>query len=97
MLDQEIRRYTSIERSKEVVPVIAAIREQSQSVCDDVNAQARRRLARGESADDAVAFATASLMKKLLHKPSVTLRKAGEASDQELINAARKLFGLDRD
>ena len=97
LLDEEIRRYAGIERSKEVVPVIAAIREQSQHVCDDVNAQARRRLARGESADDAIAFATASLMKKILHKPSVTLRKAGEASDQELIDAARKLFGLDKD
>jgi len=97
LLDEEIRRYAGIERSKEVVPVIAAIREQSQHVCDDVNAQARRRLARGESADDAIAFATASLMKKILHKPSVTLRKAGEASDQELIDAARKLFGLDTD
>ncbi len=97
LLDEEIRRYAGIERSKEVVPVIAAIRAQSQHVCDDVNAQARRRLARGESADDAIAFATASLMKKILHKPSVTLRKAGEASDQELIDAARKLFGLDTD
>ena len=97
LLDEEIRRYAGIERSKEVVPVIAAIREQSQHVCDDVNAQARRRLARGESADDAIAFATASLMKKILHKPSVTLRKAGEASDHELIDAARKLFGLDGD
>ena len=36
-------------------------------------------------------------MKKLLHQPSVTLRKAGEASDQETIDAARKLFGLDKD
>jgi len=97
LLDDEIRRYANIERSKEVVPVIAALREQSQTVCDDVSAQARRRIARGESADDAIAFATASLMKKLLHKPSVTLRRAGEASDHELIDAARKLFGLDRD
>ncbi len=35
-------------------------------------------------------------MKKLLHRPSVTLRKAAEASDRELIDAARKLFGLDK-
>ncbi len=97
LLDEEIARYASIERSKEVVPVIAALREQSQLVCDDVAAQARRRLARGETAEDAIKFATASLMKKLLHKPSVTLRKAGEGSDQDLIDAARKLFGLDED
>ena len=52
---------------------------------------------RGESANDAIEYATASLMKKLLHHPSVTLRKAGEASDEELIAAARTLFGLDKD
>ena len=52
---------------------------------------------KGESAEDAIEFATASLMKKILHKPSVALRKAGEASDQDMIDAARKLFGLDKD
>ncbi len=96
LLDEEISRYARIERSKEAVPVIAELREQSQTVCDEVNAQARRRLARGESADDAIAYATAALMKKLLHNPSVALRKAGEASDQELIDAARSIFGLDK-
>jgi glutamyl-tRNA reductase len=34
-------------------------------------------------------------MKKLLHKPSVKLRQAGEASDEEIISAARSLFGID--
>ena len=36
-------------------------------------------------------------MKKLLHKPSVALRKAGEAADQDLIDAARSIFGLQED
>ncbi len=97
LLEDEIRRYATIERSKEVVPVIAAMREQSELLCREVNAQARRRLARGESAEDAIAYATAALMKKMLHSPSVTLRKAGESSDQELIEAARALFALDKD
>jgi len=96
LLDEEISRYASIERSKQVVPVIAAMRENSELLCRDVNAQARRRLARGESPEDTVEYATAALMKKLLHKPSVTLRKAGERSDQDLIDAARRLFGLDK-
>jgi glutamyl-tRNA reductase len=95
LLDEEIARYANIERSKEVVPVIAALREQSQAVCNEVNTQALRRIAHGDSAEDAIAYATAALMKKLLHKPSVALRKAGEASDQQLIDAARKLFDID--
>ncbi|MCH9694295.1 MAG: glutamyl-tRNA reductase [Gammaproteobacteria bacterium] len=97
LLDDEIHRYQSIERSKQVVPVIAALREHSESLRDEVNSLAQRRLARGESAEDAIEFATASLMKKLLHNPSVTLRKAGEAADEEFIAAARALFGLNKD
>jgi glutamyl-tRNA reductase len=97
LLDDEIRRYQAIERSKQVAPVIAALREYSETLRDEVNAKAQRRLQRGESADDAIEYATASLMKKLLHQPSVTLRKAGEADDEDLIAAARTLFGLDKD
>ena len=95
LLDDEIRRYMAIERSKQVAPFISTLRESHEVVRKQVAEQARRRMARGESAEDAIEFATASLMKKMLHKPSVALRKAGEQSDVGLIAAARKLFGLD--
>ena len=97
LLDDEIRRYQSIERSKQAVPVIAALREKSQVIREEVNAQAVRRMARGESASDAIEYATAALMKKMLHGPSVRLRKAGEESNEELIDAARTLFDIDTD
>ena len=97
LLDDEIHRYQIIERSKQAVPVIAALREHSETLRDEVNAQAQRRLARGESANDAIAYATASLMKKLLHNPSIALRKAGEDANEELIDAVRELFDLDTD
>ncbi len=97
LLDDEIRRYAAIERSKQVAPIISTLREANEEVRKQVAKQARRRMARGESAEDAIEFATASLMKKILHKPSVALRKAGEASDQQLIDSARRLFGLDDD
>jgi glutamyl-tRNA reductase len=34
------------------------------------------------------------MLKKLLHQPSVRLRQAGEAGDDDLVDAARRLFGL---
>ena len=97
LLDEEIVRYQNIERSKQAVPVIAALREQSEVIRDEVNAQAARRMARGESANDAIEYATAALMKKMLHGPSVMLRKAGEDSNEDLIDAARTLFDIDTD
>jgi glutamyl-tRNA reductase len=42
-------------------------------------------------------FATASLMKKLLHHPSVRLREAAEAEEQAVIDVTRSLFGIDND
>jgi glutamyl-tRNA reductase len=97
LLNDEIRRYQNIERSKRAVPLIAALREQSQTIRDEVNVQALKRLARGESANDAIEFATAALMKKMLHGPSVSLRKAGESSNEDIMDAARILFDLDTD
>ena len=97
LLDDEIRRYAAIERSKQVAPIISTLREMNEEVRKQVAEQARKRMRKGESAEDAIEFATAALMKKMLHKPSVALRKAGEAADEKTIEAARRLFGLDQD
>ncbi len=97
ILDDEIARYLSIERSKQVAPIITALRDQGDAIRGVVLEQARRRLAQGADIDEVIEFSTASLLKKLLHNPSVKLREAGESSDDETIRTARALFGLDKD
>jgi glutamyl-tRNA reductase len=95
ILDEEISRYLSMERAKEVAPLITSLRENADALRSDVLKQARRRLAQGAAGDEVLEYATAALMKKLLHSPSVRLREAGENSDEEIIAAARLLFGID--
>ena len=95
ILDEEISRYLSMERAKQVAPLITSLRENADALRDDVLKQARRRLAQGAAGDEVLEYATAALMKKLLHSPSVRLREAGENSDAEIIAAARLLFGID--
>jgi glutamyl-tRNA reductase len=97
ILDDEIARYLSIERAKQVNPIITALREHGESIRDEVLAQARRRIAKGIDSNEVIEFATAALMKKLLHNPSVRLREAGEASQEDIIEAAQILFGLDHE
>ena len=97
ILDDEIRRYLSIERAKEVSPVITALREHGETIRDDVLREAQRRLNKGVDSREVIEFATASLLKKLLHNPSVRLRKAGEARETAIIEATRSLFGIDDD
>jgi glutamyl-tRNA reductase len=96
ILDEETQRYLSIERSKEVAPIITALRDHGDALRADVLEQARRRLAKGADSDEVLEFVTASLLKKLLHQPSVRLREAGETSDRDFIEVARELFGLDK-
>ena len=96
LLDNEIFRYLGMQRAKQAVPVIAALRDQSESIRDEVRVLAQRRIAKGESAEAAIDYATGALTKKLLHNPSIALSKAGEESNKALINAARMLFDLDK-
>jgi len=95
ILIEETQRYLSIERSKEVAPIITALRDHGDTLRHEVLEQARRRLAKGADQDEVLEFVTASLLKKLLHQPSVRLREAGEQSDQAYIDAIRELFGLE--
>ncbi|MDZ7644758.1 MAG: glutamyl-tRNA reductase [Woeseiaceae bacterium] len=97
ILDEETRRYLEIERGQQVVPLIAALRDQGDALRREVLAQARRRLQKGADSTEVLEYATASLMKKLLHAPSVRLREAGEDADDAFIEAARSLFDLDAD
>jgi glutamyl-tRNA reductase len=94
ILDEEIQRYLTMERSKEVAPIITELRDQGDAIRNEVLKQARLRLNKGASDDEILEYATASLLKKMLHQPSVRLREAGELSDKQLIEAARELFGL---
>ena len=94
ILDDETQRYLSIERSKEVAPIITALRDHGDALRHEVLEQARRRLAKGADQDEVLEFVASSLLKKILHQPSVRLREAGEQSDQAFIEAIRELFGL---
>ena len=95
ILDDEINRYLTINRAKQVSPVITALREHCESIRDEVLRDAERRLNKGVDSHEVIEYATASLMKKILHHPSGRLRAAGEAEEQAIIDAARSLFDID--
>ena len=97
ILEDETRRYLDMERAKAVAPVITAIRDHGDLLRDEVIRQAKRRLERGAPIDEVLEYVTSSLLKKLLHQPSVRLREAGEAADARFVETVRELFGLARD
>lgn len=96
ILADETRRYLDIERSRQVAPVISALRDHCDNLREEVLAQGRRRLRKGADSDEVLEYVTSALMKKVLHQPSVRLRAAGEEADKEFVQHARQLFGLDK-
>ena len=94
ILDDELKRYLEVERGAQIAPLISSLREQGDGLRREVLAQARRRLRKGADSEEVLEYAIASLMKKMLHAPSVQLRKAAEADDKPLLEAAQRLFEL---
>ena len=75
-------------------PVID-LRRHAEHDRDQVLAKARALLARGRSADDVLAFLAHTLTNKLLHAPSAHLREAALRGDEDLLQAAGRLFDID--
>lgn len=72
------------------------LRRRAQEERDRVLAQARQELAAGRDPEEVIQRLGHRLANRLLHGPSVRLRRAGESADESLLAAARYYF-LDED
>lgn len=79
----------------EAVPVIRQLRDQSHFIKEQLLVQAQRQLDTGKPPAEVLLWLANAVANKLLHKPSIELRKAGAASDTEFLAMAQKMFGLD--
>ncbi|MGB6310580.1 MAG: hypothetical protein WBF89_22585, partial [Steroidobacteraceae bacterium] len=59
--------------------------------------QARRLLATGKSADEAIEYLANTLTNRLLHAPTHALRQAAELGDTALAEALTRLLTEERD
>ena len=67
-----------------------ALRERNQAL-----EKAQRMLAAGKPAEEVTVWLANTLTNRLLHAPTSHLRQAATEGHAELIQAARKLYGLD--
>jgi glutamyl-tRNA reductase len=93
IVQAEAARYERLLKTLDAVPVIRAVRDQAD---DSRRTRSSRRADSSKPADRRKRYwsSASTLTNKLLHAPSAGLRQAGEAGDAELMQAARKLFGL---
>jgi glutamyl-tRNA reductase len=94
IIDVEVLRFAQSLKTRDAAPTIRSVRSQAEEIRSAVNEQARQMLSAGRSPEEVMDFLSRTLTNKLMHLPSVSLRRAGEEGDQELLIAARRLFGL---
>jgi glutamyl-tRNA reductase len=94
IIDVEVLRFAQTLKTRDAAPTIRSVRSRAEEIRNAVNEQARHMLEAGRSPEEVMDFLSRTLTNKLMHLPSVSLRRAGEEGDQELLIAARRLFGL---
>ncbi|NNF15765.1 MAG: glutamyl-tRNA reductase, partial [Gammaproteobacteria bacterium] len=97
IIDTQAELYARGVDRMDAVPTIRALREQTRTTRDRVLAQARRQLASGKSPDMVLEWMANALTNKIMHAPSTALRKAGEESDSDMLEIARRMFSLNDD
>lgn len=97
IIDVEVIRFAQTLKTRDAAPTIRSVRTRAEEIRGAVNEQAERMLEAGRSPVEVMDFLSRTLTNKLLHLPSVGMRRAGEEGDEELLTAARRLFGLGTD
>jgi len=97
IIDLQVDRYMAWRRALTLKNPALDMRQHAEVYRDEVLDKARAMLARGKSADEALAFLANTLTNKLLHHPSARLREAALSGDLDLLHAAGRLYGLDEE
>ena len=95
IIDQQVAEFMAWMRGRRVASVIVRVRDSAAGAREEVLEKARRRLRSGESPDEVIEYVARTLTNKLLHTPSTGIREAGENDRQDIVEAARMLFGVD--
>jgi len=95
IIDVQTSRFMGWLRSLDAVSTICSYRQGAELARDEVLAKARQQLAQGKDVQQVMEFLANTLTNKLIHEPSTNLHDAGINGETEIINAARRLFGID--
>jgi glutamyl-tRNA reductase len=97
LIEEEVARFLSETRAHDAGPAIRALREQADGIRLQTLEQARRLLAAGKSADEAIEYLAHTLTNRLLHTPTQALRQAAESKDSALAAAVIQALIEERD
>ncbi|NNC55207.1 MAG: glutamyl-tRNA reductase, partial [Pseudomonadales bacterium] len=94
IIEKGVEHYEVWLRERDISDLVVAYRNSSEQLCDEQLKKARQMLAAGDSAELVLESFARALARKMMHQPSVAMRAAAAQNDEALLQAARKLFGL---
>ena len=92
IIETQVTAFLNWQKTLDAVDVIREIRQHAEASQQDVLEKARRLLAQGKSADEALTFLSHTLTNKLLHHPMIHLRQAGQDNNPERLQLIRNLL-----
>lgn len=95
IISSGVADFARLQRSLGHVDTLKAFREQAEQTRNDETERALRALARGDDPQQVLQALAQSLTNKLIHPPSVAIRRAAEQDDRRQIAWLRQLYGLD--
>ena len=94
IIERGVEDYRKALRSLNVVSTLRAFRDKADAIREKELERALKALERGESAEAVVSSLARSLTQKLVHSPSVQMKKASAAGRDELLALTAELFEL---
>jgi glutamyl-tRNA reductase len=96
IIDRGVEDYFSHRRSLDTVETLKDYRLQAEQLRESELEKALRQLQRGDNPELVLQQFSRGLTNKLIHKPSVSLKKAGSQGRLEVVTLVRELFALDQ-
>jgi glutamyl-tRNA reductase len=98
IVEQELDRLASWWESQSTLPTVVELRSRAEQARRAELDEALTRLQHLSREDQAVVDdLSRAIVNKLLHEPTVGIKRAGERGRPELVDLARELFGLEND
>jgi glutamyl-tRNA reductase len=96
IISDHVHQFMGWIRTRDAVPTIRCIRDWAEEIKLETLQKARRQLEQGKDSGEILDQLAHNLTNKLIHSPSTRLREAGFHQEEDIIEAARILFDLDK-
>jgi glutamyl-tRNA reductase len=96
VIDAELTRFENWLASQEILPTVAALRERGQQIVEQVLDENSGRWESLSAADrERLRTMAGAIVSRMLHEPTLRMKRIEESAAYVYVHALRELFGLD--